>query len=169
MVFRLGKCSNILIHTSIVSIVDTSCICKLGTITHIRSIWISFQPELHGHHIYISLDNWRISYQHISEVSLFSTMHYSECIFSTLSVWNVALIWKHTDDKNLKSIKPWQLYSFRIGRVETNNLTILKTYVSYVKPTFYRLAQGSIKLSWKSSGTKATVTVVWVSKYRQCS
>ena len=92
--------------------------------------------------------------------------------FSTLSVWNVALIWKQTDDKNLKSIRPWQLYSryivselgdFRL----ITCLTILKTYVSYVKPTLYRLAQGSIKLSWKSSGTKATVTVVWVSMYRQ--
>ena len=131
------------------------------------------QPELHGHHIYISLDNWRISYHHIPEVSLFYTIHCiaGNCIFSTLSVWNVALIWKQTDDKNLKSIRPWLYSRYIVSELGDLRLitclTILKTYVSYVKPTLYRLAQGSIKLSWKSSGTKATVTVVWVSMYRQ--
>ena len=47
MMHCITKCSGlenaamVLIHTSIVSIVDTSCICKLGTITHIRNIHIS--------------------------------------------------------------------------------------------------------------------------------
>ena len=47
MMHCITKCSGlenaamVLIHTSIVSIVDTSCICKLGTIAHIRSIHIS--------------------------------------------------------------------------------------------------------------------------------
>ena len=61
MMHCITKCSGlenaamVLIHTSIVSIVDTSCICKLGTIAHIRSIHISLIAALAARSSYLHL------------------------------------------------------------------------------------------------------------------